>query len=87
MLQKALLKLLECRYTHFKEYQAGLILETLERYNIQSRIDYYTGDNATSNDTYLKSLESQLLAKYDVSLISNLSSGNNANLLLGRIRL
>jgi hypothetical protein len=66
-LQKALLALPECRFTHSGEQQSNLILSTLERFNIQSQIGYHTGDNATSNNTCLKALASQLKDKYAVS--------------------
>lgn len=68
ILQKALLALPECRYTHSGEKQAQLILETLETFDIQSQIGYHTSDNASSNDTCLQHLESQLREKYAVSL-------------------
>lgn len=57
-LQKALLGLRECRYNHSGEQQAILLLQTLETYDIQSRIGWHTGDNATSNNTCLEVLES-----------------------------
>ncbi|RYO01198.1 hypothetical protein AA0121_g13269 [Alternaria tenuissima] len=66
-LQKALLALPECRFTHSGEQQSNLVLSTLERFNIQSRIGYHTGDNATSNNTCLQALAFQLKDKYAVS--------------------
>lgn len=68
-LQKALLALPECRYSHGGEKQAELILSTLEIFNIQSQIGYHTSDNASSNDTCLEHLENLLLVKHEVSLI------------------
>ena len=65
-LQKALLGLVECPYDHSGEAQADLILQVLEKYDIQSNIGWHTGDNATSNDTTLETLESRLLAKHGV---------------------
>lgn len=65
-LQKALLGLPECRYSHSGENQAGLILDVLEEFEIQSKLGWHTGDNATSNDTCLKVLESRLLADHQV---------------------
>jgi hypothetical protein len=59
-LQKALLGLLECRYSHSRQQQAHLLLETLEEYKIQSRIGWHTGDNATLNDTCLQHLKTLL---------------------------
>ena len=68
-LQKALLALPECRFTHSGEKQASLILKALEDFNIQSKIGWHTGDNATSNDTCLVALEEQLRYKHSVGLI------------------
>jgi hypothetical protein len=65
-IEKALLGLPECRYSHSGEKQAQLILETLETFGIQSQIGYHTGDNASSNDTCLKHLESLLREKHAV---------------------
>jgi hypothetical protein len=65
-LQKALLGLVECPSDHSGEAQAGLILQVLEKYDIQSNIGWHTGDNATSNDTTLETLESRLLAEHSV---------------------
>jgi hypothetical protein len=59
-LQKALLGLPECRYSHSGQQQAHLLLGTLEEYGIQCRVGWHTGDNATSNDTCLDYLESLL---------------------------
>lgn len=67
VLQKALLGLPECRFTHAGEKQASLILEVLENFNIQSKIGWYIGDNATSNDTCLEHLQKSLLTKHEVS--------------------
>ena len=67
-LRKALLGLPECRFNHSGEHQARLIVEVLEKFNIQSKIGYHTGDNATSNDTCLKALASQLWEKHRVSI-------------------
>jgi len=67
-LQKALLGLPECRYSHSGQQQAHLLLETLEEYEIQSRIGWHTGDNATSNDTCLQHLETLLQSKHKVRL-------------------
>ncbi|KAA8617208.1 hypothetical protein PtrV1_10509 [Pyrenophora tritici-repentis] len=65
-LQKALLGLPECRYSHSGEQQAHLLLQTLEEYGIQSRVGWHTGDNATSNDTCLEHLETLLRTKHNV---------------------
>jgi hypothetical protein len=65
-LQKALLGLLECPHDHSGKAQANLILEILEKYDIQSNIGWHTGDNATSNDTTLETLESRLLEEHNV---------------------
>ncbi|KAI0603786.1 hypothetical protein TUN205_11975, partial [Pyrenophora tritici-repentis] len=64
-LQKALLGLPECRYSHSGEQQAHLLLQTLEEYGIQSRVGWHTGDNATSNDTCLEHLETLLRTKHN----------------------
>ena len=65
-LQKALLGLPECRNSHSGEKQADLILGVLTEFEIQSKLGWHTGDNATSNDTCLKVLECRLLAEHQV---------------------
>lgn len=65
-LQKALLGLPECRYSHSGEKQADIILGVLEEFEIQSKLGWHTGDNATSNDTCLEALESRLRADHQV---------------------
>jgi hypothetical protein len=65
-LQKALLGLPECRYSHSGEKQAGLILQVVEEFSIQSKLGWHTGDNATSNNTCLEVMESRLLAEHQV---------------------
>ncbi|KID86969.1 Ribonuclease H-like protein, partial [Metarhizium majus ARSEF 297] len=65
-LQKALLGLPECRYSHSGERQAGLILQAVEEFNIQSNLGWHTGDNATSNNSCLEVMESRLLAEHNV---------------------
>jgi len=71
-LQKALLGLPECRYSHSGQQQAHLLLQTLEDYGIQSRVGWHTGDNATSNDTCLEHLETLLRTKHNVSMVFEL---------------
>lgn len=66
ILQKALLAMPECRYSHGGERQAGLMARTIEEYNIARQIGYHTGDNATSNDTCLKHLAGILQSNYGV---------------------
>ncbi|EXL90010.1 hypothetical protein FOIG_16710 [Fusarium odoratissimum NRRL 54006] len=63
-LQKALLAMPECRYSHSGERQATLMAEAIEEYGIAKQIGYHTGDNATSNDTCLKHLSQMLQDKY-----------------------
>jgi hypothetical protein len=53
-LQKALLGLPECHYSHSGEKQACLILQVVEEFGIQSKLGWHTGDNATSNGTCLR---------------------------------
>jgi hypothetical protein len=65
-LQKALLAMPECRYSHSGERQATLIAEAIEEYGIAKQIGYHTGDNATSNDTCLKHLSQMLRDRHDV---------------------
>ncbi|ENH66574.1 Putative AC9 transposase, partial [Fusarium oxysporum f. sp. cubense race 1] len=56
-LQKALLGLPECKYSHSGATQAGLIAGTLRKFNITAQnLGCYVGDNATSNDTRLEEL-------------------------------
>ncbi|KFA54527.1 hypothetical protein S40293_09905 [Stachybotrys chartarum IBT 40293] len=59
-LQKALLRLPECRDNHSGERQAGLIMSILETFGITSKLGYHSGDNATSNDTCLESIARRL---------------------------
>lgn len=61
-LQKALLGLPECRFDHSGKHQADLILNVLERFEIQQKIGFHTGDNATSNDTCLEAIGKVLTA-------------------------
>ncbi|CAG7561838.1 unnamed protein product [Fusarium equiseti] len=49
----ALLGLPECPFSHSGEAQAALIVEVLRNFDIL-RVGYYTGDNATSNNTCLE---------------------------------
>lgn len=65
-LQKALLGLPECRYSHSGEKQASLILQVAGEFNIQSKLGWHTGDNATSNNTCLEVMESRLLSEHRV---------------------
>jgi hypothetical protein len=62
-LQKALLGLPECRYSHSGERQAELIFSILEGFGI-TKIGYHTSDNASSNDTCLVALSNKLQAQY-----------------------
>lgn len=68
-LQKALLGLPECRYSHSGATQAMLIAGTLRKFNISApNLGYYIGDNAASNDTCLEELAKVLKAESGVSL-------------------
>jgi hypothetical protein len=67
-LQKALLGLPECKYSHSGATQAELIAGTLRKFNITAQsLGYYIGDNATSNDTCLEELSKVLEAESGVS--------------------
>lgn len=68
-LQKSLLGLPQMLYSHSGECQAVHTLGVLRSYGIATRIGYHTGDNATSNDTLLRELSSQLMAEYQVSIM------------------
>ena len=57
-LQKGLLGPLECPFDHSGSRQAGLILKVLEKFELPSKIGWHTGDNTTSNDTCLETIES-----------------------------
>lgn len=63
---RALLAMPECRYSHGGYTQASLIIDTLERYGIASKVGYHVGDNATSNDTCLSHLSTRLRENYGV---------------------
>jgi hypothetical protein len=65
-LQKAVIGLRECRHSHSGEKQADIITSVLQEYGIQN-LGYYTGDNATSNDTCLKHLSQRLQSEYQVT--------------------
>lgn len=66
VLRKALLGLLECPFNHSGDAQAELIMAVIRRLGVK-RIGYHTGDNATSNDTCLASLETKLKEELDVN--------------------
>ena len=66
-LQKDLLGLVEMPGDHSGASQADQIIQVVEQYNIMSNLGWHTGDNATSNDTCLKTLASRLLEKHQVS--------------------
>jgi len=76
-IQKALLALPECRYSHSGEKQAQLILETLETFDVLRQLGYHTGDNASSNDTCLKHLECFLRDKHAVRMLIKVQTGTN----------
>jgi hypothetical protein len=65
-LQKALLGLPECRYSHSGEKQASLILRVIEEFDIQSNLGWHTSDNATSNNTCLEVMQSRLLTEHQI---------------------
>ena len=68
-LQKALLGLPECKYSHSGATQAELIAGTLRKFNITAQnLGYHTGDNATLNNTCLEELSKVLEAESGVSL-------------------
>lgn len=81
-LQNALLALPECRFNHSGHKQASLILQTLEAFDIQSRLGYHTGDNATSNDSCIEVLESKLLSAGLNSTLNDAASGASVILLI-----
>ena len=64
--RRALLAMPECRYSHSGETQASLIIDTLAKYGIASKVGYHVGDNATSNDTCLSYLSRRLREDYGV---------------------
>jgi hypothetical protein len=67
-LQKALLALTECRYSHGGAAQAQLIMNTLRSFDIPGgNVGYHTGENATSNDTCLAELARLLEAADEIS--------------------
>ena len=68
-LQKALLGLVELPGDHSGSSQASLIHRVLKQYEITSNLRWYTGDNATSNDTCLESLASRLLEEHQVCFL------------------
>lgn len=64
--RRALLVMLECRYSHGGETQASLIMGTLAKYGVTSKVGYHIGNNATSNDTCLPYLSRWLREGYGV---------------------
>lgn len=80
-LQKALLSLPECAESHSGEAQAQAVIDTLEKYGVQSKLGWHTGDNATSNDTCLESLQRKLMSRHKVSELPSLGY----RLTLGRL--
>ena len=69
-LRKALLSLPECAESHSGEAQAQAVVDTLEKYGIQSKLGWHTGDNATSNDTCLESIQRKLMSRHNVSYLA-----------------
>ncbi|KAJ3453698.1 hypothetical protein MRS44_017945 [Fusarium solani] len=65
--RRALLAMPECRYSHSGETQASLIIDTLAKYGIASKVGYHVGDNATSNDTCLSYLSRRLREDYGLT--------------------
>ncbi|RKK14070.1 hypothetical protein BFJ66_g18083, partial [Fusarium oxysporum f. sp. cepae] len=65
-LRKALLSLPECAESHSGEAQAQAVIDTLEKYGIQSKLGWHTGDNATSNDTCLESIQRKLMSSHKI---------------------
>lgn len=65
-LRKALLSLPECAESHSGEAQAQAVVDTLEKYGIQSKLGWHTGDNATSNNTCLESIQRKLMNRHDI---------------------
>ncbi|EJP60725.1 metalloreductase transmembrane component [Beauveria bassiana ARSEF 2860] len=59
-LRKALLGLPQVAHSQSGERQAEHVLGVFRSYGITTKIGYYTGDNATSNDTLLKALSGHL---------------------------
>jgi hypothetical protein len=66
-LQKALLALPRIRSDHSGKNQAALVLEAISSFDIGSQLGYFTGDNATSNDTCLQELALALKTRDQVS--------------------
>ncbi|KAG6979019.1 hypothetical protein FocnCong_v010959 [Fusarium oxysporum f. sp. conglutinans] len=67
-LRKALLSLPECAESHSGEAQAQAVIDTLEKYGIQSKLGWHTGDNATSNDTCLESIQRKLMSRHKIKI-------------------
>ncbi|WKT53928.1 hypothetical protein QSH57_004512 [Fusarium oxysporum f. sp. vasinfectum] len=65
-LRKALLSLPECAESHSGEAQAQDVIDTLEKYGIQSKFGWHTGDNATSNDKCLESIQLKLMSRHKI---------------------
>ncbi|EXK76130.1 hypothetical protein FOQG_19112 [Fusarium oxysporum f. sp. raphani 54005] len=57
----------ECRYSHSGKTQASLIINTLAKYGIASKVGYHVGDNATSNNTCLSYLSRRLRDDYGLT--------------------
>jgi hypothetical protein len=65
-LRSALLALINVQVDHSGHHQAGLILDTIRIYQIQHNLGYYVGDNASSNNTLVRSLSQRLHDEFEV---------------------
>lgn len=59
-LRKALIGLPECRHDHSGVHQARLIFDCLQAYKITHNLGCHTSDNASSNDTCVRSIQERL---------------------------
>ncbi|KAJ3480658.1 hypothetical protein NLG97_g8021 [Lecanicillium saksenae] len=66
-LRKALLSLPECTESHSGDAQTDVVISTLEKYGVQTRLGWHTGDNAASNDPCLESIQRKLMSRHKIT--------------------
>ena len=67
-LQKALIGLPEVTFSHCGKNQAAYLMEILQDFGISHLVGYFTGDNASSNDTLLEALANNLFFEFNVQI-------------------
>ena len=68
-LRKALIGLPEVTFSHCGKNQAAYLMEVLQDFGISHLVGYFTGHNASSNDTLLEALANNLFFEFDVQIL------------------